>query len=219
MSSLPTKEFRTSYHDHVRHDVVPHIPKSGGQLLDLGGGIGATAAEVRRLGLVDQAGVADMIDNSIEDTKLDFTFQGNFEDPSFLDNIVEQRGKFQMILALDILEHLLDPWTMAKRLADSLDEGGYMVVSIPNVRNFRASVPLLLQNKWDYQDDGILDRTHLRFFVRSTAIDLMEQTGLKITKVTPSASGGRAVRLFRAVTFGLLNSLTDRQYIIVAQKV
>ena len=218
MSSLPTKEFRTSYHDHIRHDVVKHIPKSGGQLLDLGGGIGATAAEVRRLGLVDQAGVADMIDNSIKDTQLDFTFQGDFEDPTFLDEIINKRGKFQMILALDILEHLLDPWTMAKRLADSLDEGGYMVVSIPNIRNFRASFPLLFQNKWEYQDDGILDRTHLRFFVRSTAIDLMEQTGLKITKVTPSASGGRAVRLFRAVTFGLLNSLTDRQYIIVAQK-
>lgn len=217
--SLPTKEFRTSYHDHVRYDVVPHIPKSGGQLLDLGGGIGATAAEARRLGLVDQAGVADMIDNSIEDTQLDFTFQGNFEDPAFLDNIVAQRGKFKMILALDILEHLLDPWTMAKRLADSLDDGGYMVVSIPNIRNFHASVPLLFQNKWNYQDDGILDRTHLRFFVRSSTIDLMEQTGLKITKITSTYSEGKIVRLFRAITFGLLNTLTDRQFIIVAQKI
>lgn len=219
MPPLPTKIFRTSYHDHVRHDVVPHIPKSGGQLLDLGGGTGATAAEVRRLGLVDKAGVADIIDNSIDETQLDFTFQGNFEDTNFLDDIVAQRGKFQMILALDILEHLLDPWSMAKRLADSLDHGGYMVVSIPNIRNFHASVPLLFQNKWNYQDDGILDRTHLRFFVRSSAIDLMEQTGLKITKITSTSSEGKIVRLFRAITFGLLNTLTDRQFIIIAQKI
>lgn len=219
MPPVPTKDFRSSYHDHIRHDIIPHIPKSTGQLLDLGGGIGATAAEVRRLGLVEKAGVADMIDNSIKDTQLDFTFQGNFEDPTFLDDIVTKRGKFQMILALDILEHLLDPWAMAKRLANSLDEGGYMVVSIPNIRNFHASVPLLFQNKWNYQDDGILDRTHLRFFVRSTAIDLIEQTGLKITKIAATSSKGKAVSLFRAITFGMLNTLTDRQYIIVAQKI
>ena len=218
MAALPTEEFRNHYHGHVRHDVVQYIPKSGGQLLDLGGGIGATAAQVRRLGLVDQAGVADMVDNSAAETKLDFTFQGNFEDPDFLDNIIQQRGKFQMILALDILEHLLDPWAVAQRLADALDEGGYLVVSLPNIRNFQALLPLFFKNRWDYQDTGILDRTHLRFFVKSTAVDLVENTGLSITKVGSSATGGKKVKLFRMLTLGLFNSFTDRQYVIVAQK-
>lgn len=218
MAPLPSEEFRTAYHDHIRRDVLPYVPQTGGQLLDLGGGIGATAAEIRSRKLVDRIGVADLVDNSASPLALDFSYQSNLEQDGLIGKIVAERGKMQMILALDILEHLLDPWSMANQLADALDDGGYLVVSIPNIRNYKALVPLLLKNRWDYQDAGILDRTHLRFFVRSTAIDLVKQTGLKITQIAPSPSGGGKVRLFRKATLGLLNSFTDRQYIIVAQK-
>lgn len=218
MPPEPSNIFRTSYHDHVRHDVIQHVPKAGGQLLDLGGGIGATAAAIRDKGLVETIGVADMVDNSDAQARLDFHYQGNLEDPQFLERIMTERGRFQMILALDILEHLVDPWSTAQKLADALDDGGYLVVSIPNVRHFRALAPLLLKNRWDYTDSGILDRTHLRFFVRATAIDLVQQTGLEIQKVAGSQSGLHKVRLFRKLTFGLLNSFTDLQYVIVAQK-
>jgi 2-polyprenyl-3-methyl-5-hydroxy-6-metoxy-1,4-benzoquinol methylase len=218
MTPLPSKTFRSAYHDHVRQDVIPYVPKTGGQLLDLGGGIGGTAATIRDMGLVDAIGVADLVDNSDAAAKLDFHYQGNFEDAAFLTRIADERGKFQMILALDILEHLVDPWSTAKKLADMLDSGGYLVASIPNIRNYRATLPLIMGNKWDYKDAGILDRTHLRFFVRSTAIDLIAQTGLSIRQVESSPSGGGKIKLFRKLTLGLLNSFTDRQYIIVGQK-
>lgn len=219
MAPLPSEEFRTAYHDHIRNDVVPYVPQTGGQLLDLGGGIGATAAAIKANGLVERIGVADLVDNSNSKLGLDFCYQSNLEKAGLIDSIVAEQGKMQMILALDILEHLLDPWAMARQLADALDDGGYLVVSIPNIRNYKALLPLVLRNRWDYQDAGILDRTHLRFFVRSTAIDLVQQTGLKITNIAPSPSGGKKVRLFRTATLGLFNSFTDRQYIIVAQKV
>jgi len=218
MNTMPTDEFRTAYHDHVRTDVVPCVPITGGKLLDFGGGIGATAAYLRASGKVETVGVADLVDNASSPTGLDFSYQANLEEEDLIDKIVAEQGKFQMILALDILEHLLDPWATARRLANALDDGGYLVVSLPNIRNYKALVPLLLNNRWDYQDAGILDRTHLRFFVKSTACDLVEQTGLAIENVEPSASGGGKVALFRKLTLGLLNSFTDRQYIIVAQK-
>ncbi len=218
MNTMPTDEFRTAYHDHVRNDVVPHVPKCGGKLLDFGGGIGATAAHLRAAGNVKTVGVADLVDNTASPTDLDFSYQANLEEEGLIQQIVAEQGKFQVILALDILEHLLDPWTTARRLADALDDGGYLVVSLPNIRNYKALAPLLLRNRWDYQDAGILDRTHLRFFVESTARDLVQQTGLSIQKVAPSPSGGRKVALFRSLTLGLLNSFTDRQYVIVAQK-
>ena len=218
MTALPTEDFRTAYHDHIRRDVIAHVPKTGGQLLDLGGGIGATAAAIRDAGLVEQIGVADLVANDDHPFPLDFHYQGNLEDMALIDRIVAERGKFQMILALDILEHLVDPWAVARKLADSLAPGGVLIASIPNIRNYRALLPLLMRNKWDYQDAGILDRTHLRFFVRSTAIDLIAQTGLKIEKVAPSAVGGGKIKLFRKLTLGLLNSFTDRQYVIVGRK-
>ena len=218
MTALPTEDFRTAYHDHIRRDVIPHVPKTGGQLLDLGGGIGATAAAIRDAGLVEQIGVADLVANEDQPFPLDFHYQGNLEDMALIDRIVAERGKFQMILALDILEHLVDPWAVARKLEESLAPGGVLIASIPNIRNYRALAPLLLRNRWDYQDAGILDRTHLRFFVRSTAVDLIAQTGLKIEKIAPSAVGGGKIKLFRKLTLGLLNSFTDRQYIIVGRK-
>ncbi|WP_438727188.1 methyltransferase domain-containing protein [Parasphingorhabdus sp. DH2-15] len=219
MAPLPDKEFRTAYHDHIRRDVLPYVPKTGGQLLDLGGGIGATAAEIRSRNLVDRVGVADLVDNSGSPLALDYCYQANLEEPGLVSKIVAEQGKMQMVLALDILEHLLDPWAMARQLSDALDDGGYMVASIPNIRNYRALLPLVTRNRWDYKDAGILDRTHLRFFTKPSAIDLIAQTGLNIKQVAPSQSGGGKIKLFRTLTLGMLNSFTDRQYIIVAQKV
>jgi 2-polyprenyl-3-methyl-5-hydroxy-6-metoxy-1,4-benzoquinol methylase len=218
MKALPTSDFRNAYHDHIRHDVIGHIPKTGGKLLDLGGGIGATAAAIREMGLVDKIGTADLVSNENPPFPLDYSYQGNLEDPAMLDHIVAEQGKFQMILALDILEHLLDPWAMAKKLEQSLAPGGVLVVSIPNIRNFTALFPLMFRNKFTYQDAGILDRTHLRFFVRETAVDLIAQTGLRVEKIAPSATGGKKIRLIRKLTLGLFNSFTDRQYVIVGRK-
>lgn len=212
-----TIEFRTAYHDHVRRDVLPHIPNTGGKLLDLGGGIGGTAAAARSAGLVDTVGVADLVENDENPMQLDFRYQGNLEDSVLIEKIVAKEGKFDVILALDILEHLVDPWTVVERLHNSLKAGGYLVTSIPNIRSYRALLPLLLRNRWDYQDAGILDRTHLRFFVRSTAIDLTASSGLSVEKVVPSPVGGGKIRLFRKLTLGLLNSFTDRQYIVIAR--
>jgi len=217
MKNTPDNQFRSAYHDHIRSDVLPHLPKTGGQLLDLGGGIGATAYAAKEMGLVTQAGVADLVDNTDSKIDLDYKFQGNLEDPSFIDRVVAERGKFNVILALDILEHLVDPWATVKKLHESLVPGGVLVASIPNVRNYQASLPLIFKNQWTYLDAGIMDRTHLRFFVRSTAIDLIKSSGLKVKKVASSPSGGGKIRLFRKLTLGLLNSFTDRQYIIVAQ--
>ena len=217
MSAATETAFRTAYHDHVRRDVLPHIPETGGQLLDLGGGIGGTAAAARDTGLVERAGVADLVENTENPTGLDFRYQGNLEDLDFIQSIVDKEGKFNVILALDILEHLVDPWAVVAKLHESLVPDGFLVTSIPNIRNYRALAPLLLKNRWDYQDAGILDRTHLRFFVKSTAIDLTVSSGLACRKVVPSPSGGGKIRLFRKATLGLLNSFTDRQYIVVAQ--
>lgn len=216
MTDTDTIEFRTAYHDHVRRDVLPHIPKTGGKLLDLGGGIGGTANAARSAGLVQTVGVADLVENDENPMQLDFRYQGDLEDSALIDKIVATEGKFDVILALDILEHLIDPWGAVGRLHASLKPGGYLVTSIPNIRNYRALLPLLLKNRWDYQDAGILDRTHLRFFVRSTAIDLSLSSGLSLEKVVASPSAGGKIRLFRMLTLGLLNSFTDRQYIIVS---
>ncbi len=53
-----------------------------------------------------------------------------------------------------------------------------IVASLPNVRHYRVSGGLLFRGRWHLQDAGILDRTHLRFFVKDTMIELLTHSGL-----------------------------------------
>ena len=205
------EEVRPHYHALVREDVVSLVTPAGGSLLDVGGGTGATALRLRSLGRAERAGVIDRVAPLMD---LDFAHAGDIEDPVFLDHVLESEGPFQTILCLDILEHLRDPWALVQKLHGALAPDGTIVASIPNIRNFGALGPLLFQNRWDLTDAGILDRTHLRFFVRSTAIALMTSSGLALDEVRAKPSGGRRVRLFRTMTAGLLNSFTDLQYLI-----
>ncbi|MEM9140341.1 MAG: methyltransferase domain-containing protein [Pseudomonadota bacterium] len=190
------------------------VPRAGGTLLDFGGGVGATAAELRARGHAHRAGVADLVADRVTALNLDFRHRGDLEDPVFLEQIIAAEGPFTCVLCLDVLEHLSDPWSIVRRLHAALVPGGTIIASIPNIRNFRALLPLVFQNRWTLTDAGILDRTHLRFFVRSTAIDLMTCSGLMVEEVRGIPSGGRAVRLFRALTLGQLNSFTDMQFVI-----
>ena len=206
------------YHDMVRTDVIPHVPKLGGTLLDVGGGSGATAARLKALGNADRVGVVDVVDCRAEGVDTDFCHTGNVEDEKFMGDVIASEGPFSTILCLDILEHLVDPWRLVAQLHHGLAPQGVLVGSIPNVRNYVVVLPLLFRNRWQLRDAGILDRTHLRFFVRSTAIELMTSSGLELVSVNPSPSGGRKVRLFRKVTLGLLNSFTDRQYIVCVRR-
>ncbi len=209
---------REEYHTLIREDIFSLVPRGGGTLLDVGGGIGATAAKLRELGYVDRAGVADSVAHNVTSLGLDFRHSGDLEDGDFLDDVISAEGPFQCILCLDVLEHLRDPWGVVRQLHNALVPGGVIVASIPNVRNYKVLLPLAFRNKWTLTDAGILDRTHLRFFVRSTACDLMTSSGLVMDRVAAKPSGGRAVRLFRALTLGQLNTFTDLQYLIRVRK-
>lgn len=210
---------RMDYHSHIRREIIPLVPDGGGTLLDVGGGIGATAVSLRDLGKADRVGVIDLIDVSVEGVRKDFSYSGNIEDSSFLDPVLEAEGPFQTILCLDVLEHLVDPWKIVARLHKALAPGGVIVASVPNVRHYSALLPLAFGNRWDLADDGILDRTHLRFFVRDTAIALMTSSGLKLEEVRGNAPGGKKVRLARALSLGALNSFTNLQYLIRVRRI
>jgi 2-polyprenyl-3-methyl-5-hydroxy-6-metoxy-1,4-benzoquinol methylase len=217
VTTIPPTTFRREYHGLVRDDVTPFVPKSGGTLLDVGGGIGGTARYLKDHGHADRVGVIDMVTTEGSDLA-DFRFRGDVEDEAFVAHVLAAEGPFNTVLCLDVLEHLVDPWRVVAQLHQSLAPGGVIVASIPNVRNYRALVPLVFKNQWQLRDSGILDRTHLRFFVRSTAIELMTASGLQLESVNPAPSGGRKVALFRRLTFGLLNSFTDGQYIVCVRR-
>ena len=207
-------EVRTDYHDNVRRDVFSLITKDGGVVLDVGGGVGATARAIRLEGLCDRVGVIDLVAPPIELGAIDFSYAGSLEDPSFLDRVVSEQGPFDTILCLDVLEHLIDPWATVARLHRSIKKGGTMVASIPNVRHLSVVGPLLLKGSWKLDDEGILDRTHLRFFVKQSAVELLTSSGLKLEIVQALLPDNtRAGRLNR-FTAGLFEDFLTVQYAI-----
>jgi SAM-dependent methyltransferase len=84
--------------------------------------------------------------------------------------------KYDVGLFGDVIEHLKDPRRVLVAMRDLLAPGGYIVLSVPNVAH--ASVRLaLLKGQFDYEDVGILDATHLRFYTRESIADLLESCG------------------------------------------
>lgn len=140
-----------------------------------------------------------------------------------------EAGSFDVILCLDVLEHLVDPWTALDKVVTFLKPGGRLIASIPNVRNLRVVLPLVFLGRWRYQLVGLLDRTHLRFFTRRSALELVEGAGLEIEKVLYTGLGrgathGRAAVFARIsailnfVTLGLLKDIFVIQYLILGIK-
>jgi O-antigen biosynthesis protein len=86
---------------------------------------------------------------------------------------------FDIILMLDVLEHLRSPLATLKKLKAHLKDGGEIIVSLPNVANWRVRWGLLF-GKFEYGEYGILDRTHLRFFNEKSAKELLLNAGFDI---------------------------------------
>lgn len=89
---------------------------------------------------------------------------------------------FDAIIAADVLEHLFHPWQALQRLRPLLAPGGSLYVSLPNARNLKL-LSELGRGRFDYAGSGILDVTHVRFFTRKTAVEMLEQTGFAVDDV------------------------------------
>jgi 2-polyprenyl-3-methyl-5-hydroxy-6-metoxy-1,4-benzoquinol methylase len=87
-------------------------------------------------------------------------------------------GKFDSIIFADVLEHLAWPVGVLKKYADFLKPDGTVIVSLPNVGLWSVRLGLLFGG-FRYQDSGVLDRTHLRFFTRRSAIEMLRSAGYK----------------------------------------
>lgn len=95
------------------------------------------------------------------------------------------RAEFDYVLYADILEHLRDPVEVLRRSLSSLKESGKIIVSVPNVANFVIRLRLLL-GRFDYEERGILDRTHLRFFTLASLKKLLSEASCRVLEVLPT---------------------------------
>ena len=213
------------YFDTLRDEIEALVPESPSLVMDVGCGKGVTSHWLKQIrpnittvGVEIDKSVA-AVAASVVDTVLVADLEKGLE---ALDSY---KGRVDLLLLLDVLEHLHDPWARLKEFKTFLAPAGVVIASIPNVRNFKVLVPLLMKGEWRYQDAGILDRTHLRFFTRRTVLELFAGAGYEIQKITrtgplqPSriktVSGGVAF-LANMMSAGSLKDFIAHQYLVRA---
>ena len=167
-----------------RADLHSFIPIESREILDLGCRAGALAAAIKRRQPARVVGIEIEPDHAAAAaTRLDRVIEGDLE--TVLRDRASELGQFDCVIAADVLEHLRDPWSALARATRMLKPGGVVVVSLPNIRHYTAIRALTLDGRWPRHDAGIFDATHLRWFTRRDALDLMRQAGLAVNSITP----------------------------------
>jgi 2-polyprenyl-3-methyl-5-hydroxy-6-metoxy-1,4-benzoquinol methylase len=188
-------------------------------MLDVGCGDGATTAFVQSHRQVEWAGGVEVFPDAAERAKVHFSevWCGDVEKLDFDRKI--PASSLDLILCLDILEHLVDPWTVVRRLSMLVAPRGRLIISVPNIRNWKFIAKLLFRGEFHYRDAGLLDRSHLRFFVKETAEELAAAGGIPLLwsgNAHPWKPGDMRA-LLSHVSFGRLDNVMIKQYIVVAE--
>ncbi|WP_437682824.1 methyltransferase domain-containing protein [Sorangium sp. So ce131] len=161
-------------------------------VLDVGCGIGLNGAALKRAGArvtgieVAPASLARARSALDEVVAADIT-----SDAAVREALGDRR--FDLILFADVLEHTADPLAALRRFLPHLEEDGHVIVSLPNVAAWPVRLGLLA-GRFDYAPSGILDDSHLRFFTRASAIQLVERAGLEVLRVEQNPMIVRAAK-------------------------
>lgn len=117
-----------------------------------------------------------------------------------LNKFLTKNNKFDFILLADVLEHLEDPEFTLNLLKKYLLPNGRILTSVPNIANFAIRLNLFFLGQFDYQEYGIMDRSHLRFFTKKTIEEVLKKLGFEITYFDV-VSGFEVLRIY-AKTIG-----------------
>jgi 2-polyprenyl-3-methyl-5-hydroxy-6-metoxy-1,4-benzoquinol methylase len=130
----------------------------------------------------------------------------------------------------DVLEHTADPVRVLQMAKSHLTDEGIVIVSMPNVAHFKVRLRLLI-GRFEYEEWGIMDRTHLRFFTRQTAQTMLRESGFEVLHseairgFSPVTGGSVVKRLGRAARTRVRNLLVKlwptmfaKQFILVGMR-
>lgn len=115
---------------------------------------------------------------------LDKVYQLDMDSPEMVTQGIQKQ--YSIITFMDVLEHSKNPEIVLRTYKDKLTGDGRVYVSLPNVVNVRERISLFFGN-FDYQEYGVFDKTHLRFFTKKTAIELMSSvfSEVRLIECTP----------------------------------
>lgn len=181
---MPSTPDETYYH-HARPELVDAFDGEAGRVLDLGCGAGMVSAAIRARCSPREIWGVEVVPEVAEQARgnpaLDRVLCGDIS--GLIADLPP--ASFSHIVAGDVLEHLVDPWTVLARLRGCLVPGGRFICSIPNIRNLSFILELLFRRRFAYRDSGVMDRTHLRFFARRDIELMFTDAGYEDIEIGP----------------------------------
>lgn len=197
----------TTYFSQTRQEMMKYIPRGAKKILDVGCGEGNFGSQLKNKLQAEVWGIeVESQPAKIAHTKIDKVLIG---DVGQVFNAVPS-GYFDCIIFNDVIEHLVDPYSILLRVKEKLNNKGVIVCSIPNVRYFFNLREILWYKQWRYTEWGILDKTHLRFFTLKSIRDMFNALGYEeilIEGINPITSWK-----FNVVNLFSLGHLSDTRY-------
>lgn len=168
-----------------RADLLSHVPDDATEILDIGCARGLFGELLKKRQKCRVTGI-DMDSGLLAYAKerIDEVIHGDIEE-------VLGRGTlktYDCIVCGDILEHLRNPWSVARMLMPRLNAGGRLIASTPNINNW-AILHELLNGEWNYVPFSILSGAHIRFFTRKTLTGLFQGAGYHVKETRLNGIG------------------------------
>jgi 2-polyprenyl-3-methyl-5-hydroxy-6-metoxy-1,4-benzoquinol methylase len=201
-------------------DMLEVLPqRTNNRLLEIGAASGETLLAAKESGLAQEIVGIELM--RLEDSKQSHPMMDRFiiGDVEKMD-LPFENDYFDAILCGDVLEHLTDPWSTIKRLIVHLKPGGVFIASLPNFREIKTLMNIVVKGDFAYSDAGILDRTHQRFFCKKNMVEMFERNSLTVTGIKSNLDiQGKGKRmLLNRLTLRLFAEFLESEYLIVAKK-
>lgn len=175
---------QTAPTDIYNQDLYNLIPDNLSSIIEIGSGSGALAKAIKlRSPNTHYIGVEIIEEYAILSKRYcDAVLIGNIEKPDHeLTSLIQNASA---IVFSDVLEHLYNPWQTLQSLSTLIPKDCSIFASIPNIQHWSIIFGLISGN-FKYTDSGLLDKTHLRFFTKSTIISLFNSNGFEVKSISP----------------------------------
>jgi len=210
------REKPSNYFTNLRPEIAALLPSHTKTILDVGCGQGIFSENFSELKNLEIWGIEIDAQEATEAQKKLFKVI-NKDAIGALAEIPDK--KFDAIFCNDVLEHLVDPYTFLREVKTKLTSDGVIIASIPNVRYLNHFISFVFRREWKYEDSGILDRTHLRFFTEKSMRRMFEEAGYTIEsmKGINGYTSSWKFKLINLLTLGFLCDTQFLQFAIIAK--
>jgi 2-polyprenyl-3-methyl-5-hydroxy-6-metoxy-1,4-benzoquinol methylase len=175
-----------TYYANLRPEMAALLPHSGPgrKVLEIGCGEGAFGAALP--GAPELWGVEPHAPSAaIAATRFHKVIEETFEGAK----AALPENYFDIVICNDVIEHMTDHAAFLRAIQAYMRPGALLLGSVPNVRHYEILFMIMIGKDWEYQDSGVMDRTHLRFFtMRSLRRDLA-RAGFRILTLKGINSG------------------------------